>query len=733
MIKALLDSGAADLTATNYQGCTPFQLARDLGHLEAAEVLREYASRGAKSGHGGSSGGGGSRGGTAGSPGNSGIRRSRQNGGRSYSSGSGPGGMSRQGRAQLAPEEGEAPSAAEMQRIMAVWERFFENAFAMHGISMTDDDNNDDDDLDHGSQTHQFSRHCEAKSTSTYDFSHDASISGGKSHGRPAHTSGDSKLSCEYGPSGHGEPAVIRSTMRGQQNHISNVVDSHYAPYAAPSSAVSKIKAKRYSSEIASKPYSVYEQSIVAEPATADSKVGYDESYDEGYCESSQKDYVLGDQAAEPPISYNSIPEQYVEKLISWFDWVVCWDPVTAAEQQQQEERNPGTAAAAAECYYVVNKHTQESAWLKHHMDRFRRESLLPCVDWDDFDFSMRLPLPVTLLETVCNGWLTFYDQTENACSWMNLPTNSVELYLPLGVEEESSVLEAFGFSREDTDPDSVWYKADGYCSTAWVLVVGASSAVAATSGSNSIVRGSESKGKGDRNDSLAADFIVDQDSRCATAASDHKGDGATTIGNGMRSSSMGGLGSSKRSRKVRDGDKEQYQEQEQEQEPWESSRTSYTGEAVEATSSKKLNREEIGDSGATAGSKDASSQSRSWPECHDAKGKYDDDAKATIAVEAAAVASHSCGVVEEAEEQQSEECCFYYYRNLVTGETCWDPPNGWDDLVERYWAGWTLCCDEADSDDMYWYEVLSLPLTPAEYSNPSRNCRILDYLICFK
>lgn len=58
----------------------------------------------------------------------------------------------------------------------------------------------------------------------------------------------------------------------------------------------------------------------------------------------------------------------------------------------------------------------------------------------------------------------------------------------------------------------------------------------------------------------------------------------------------------------------------------------------------------------------------------------------------------------EEGEEGEGVGCTetVYYYRNRVTGETAWGPPVNWGDLVAG-WEGWTLCCSEEQSDDLYW------------------------------
>jgi hypothetical protein len=43
-----------------------------------------------------------------------------------------------------------------------------------------------------------------------------------------------------------------------------------------------------------------------------------------------------------------------------------------------------------------------------------------------------------------------------------------------------------------------------------------------------------------------------------------------------------------------------------------------------------------------------------------------------------------------------------YYYRNLVTTETRWEAPPGWEQLLQS-WEGWTLCCNEDSPESLYW------------------------------
>ena len=43
------------------------------------------------------------------------------------------------------------------------------------------------------------------------------------------------------------------------------------------------------------------------------------------------------------------------------------------------------------------------------------------------------------------------------------------------------------------------------------------------------------------------------------------------------------------------------------------------------------------------------------------------------------------------------------YFHNRITGETSWDPPGGWAELVAGCWHGWTLCCSEDSPYNFYW------------------------------
>ena len=54
------------------------------------------------------------------------------------------------------------------------------------------------------------------------------------------------------------------------------------------------------------------------------------------------------------------------------------------------------------------------------------------------------------------------------------------------------------------------------------------------------------------------------------------------------------------------------------------------------------------------------------------------------------------------AEDETAMETAVYYYSNRITGETSWQPPGNWHELVAG-WENWTLCCNEDNCDDLYW------------------------------
>jgi hypothetical protein len=434
VIEALMTNGA-DVSVTTPRGQTAYQIAASCENLEALQLLRDMM--GTKS-------------------------QALQN----------------QKAKPIAAKHdvpGRPQTQAEYDRIMQVWERFFENAFKRMGL----DPNELDDEVD---------RYNASPSTSARTVQ--------STHSRKdpdRHRS-------------HDDGYTSKDRASAKQNTLVN--DSY-----------ERERREMYSY--------VRDEGKWAEPSDRNRPEAEHKS------NAGLKMKCKGVDVASSGSSFRSgeLPRgDDLVQCLEWFEWVVRYQP--PEPQEEWDEPQEGD-------YYVLNTRTGETAWLDDHVAAFQRRTLLSCDDWGDYELHMTQPLPVSLIEAVCRGWLTYYSAEENVCRWINIPTKCTEEFLPLGCGEDAATLAQVGLCG--TGAEGVWCAADQTCCNAWVLVV------------------------------APVDPVQYGNSR----------------------------------------------------EP--------PGEVA----------------------------------CAD------------------------------------DEYC-YYYRNRVTGETSWDPPAGWEELVQG-WQGWTLCCEEDAPDDFYW------------------------------
>jgi hypothetical protein len=59
-------------------------------------------------------------------------------------------------------------------------------------------------------------------------------------------------------------------------------------------------------------------------------------------------------------------------------------------------------------------------------------------------------------------------------------------------------------------------------------------------------------------------------------------------------------------------------------------------------------------------------------------------------------------GKVEEGEQQEGEREVWYFH-NRVSGESRWDEPMGWSEIVSLA-GGWVLCAEESRMEELYWW-----------------------------
>lgn len=425
VIEALMNNGA-DITITSSAGKTPYQIAMESKNDEALQLLKQLVSNNNR--------------------GNS--RKGITNASRMHNTAS-----------------TKQQSQVEYDRIMQVWERFFENAFKRLGM---DPDELDDD-------TDRYTSVCAQQSnmgTTSKSKTYKAHNTAGNYNNYNSSGSSSSKAKSKGYHSAYSSTSNYKypkyDNWTSEEKHSDSLcADYPRAPgYNSSSCAYSNnsynnlnmysAKDKRFSKRNEQVQYVPYDT--------------YNSEYDSYEApEYSSKSVAISSKSCRTEHAYTSTKNVSYRgtlsavddniKAFEWFQWVVCYSEDSAAAQDNSEN-----------AYYVLNKYTGETVWLSDHLNRFLRSTLLPCEDWSDFELHMQLPLPTTLREIVTRGWLTYYERAENICKWISLPTKSVELHLPLGMGEDATELEALSLSA--CEADTLWYAADQTCAAAWVLVV---------------------------------------------------------------------------------------------------------------------------------------------------------------------------------------------------------------------------------------------------------------------
>lgn len=404
VIQALMNNGA-DVTITTAAGHSPYQVAMDNRNYEALNLLKEMVSNKSKSKK---------------------LTKKTNNTQQYLASGA----------AAQQPQQ----TQADMDRIMQVWEKFFENAFKRMGI--------DPDDLeDEPAAPPRSSSTAKSKSRNTVSYlSYDDSPTSNSNalHSTPQYDNWTSED--YYGDLNHyAEPASAKKSSKGGKSKAARQESKAWGDGFHPEQSSKSLAASTKSAYLTS-----YDSS-------------YDAAYDYNYTNSYS--YVYPPEApyaaAENGAFEGSLdPFHDAQRVVDWFEWTVFY------EDGLDPEADEGV-------YYVLNKSTGEMLWLEDHLEAFQRGTLLPCADWHDYELHMSYPLPTTLLETIARGWLTYYEAAESTCKWINLPTKSIEALLPVGIGEHAQVLYDLGLAV--CDSDSRYYSADQTCARAWVLVIGVS------------------------------------------------------------------------------------------------------------------------------------------------------------------------------------------------------------------------------------------------------------------
>lgn len=399
-----------NINISNSKGKTPYQLAKERNH---SDILRLFASSSISP--------------VVDEKDDRQERRSRS--GRGEQKRKGKRGGEESDRRDVRRSRSLDSSQVDYDRIMQVWERFFENAaLSMAGIPLDDDDDVNYCKPSSPSKTGSKGSRCDDK-----------------------HASWEAPRAKRQSASS--DPKPYPHSTRGEGRGLDSLfVDTRMS---TPSSSLA------------------YSNKIISNSSSSSSKL-------------SHEDIDISTRRPPSPERFRSVNDDLI-RAVGWFDWIVCYDFAKYEESNRdsisyrdhdpyQEDEEGEDFCSAERCYYVVHKTSKQCRWLHDHVEQFQAHvcshSLLKSIgnDWHDYELHMQYSLPITLLELVLRGWLTYYDSCENLCKWINIPTKSFELTLPLGIGEHSSFLEQLNLSPSASD--QLWYLPDQSCAYMWVVVI---------------------------------------------------------------------------------------------------------------------------------------------------------------------------------------------------------------------------------------------------------------------
>eukprot|EP00602_Paraphysomonas_sp_CaronLab_P013039 CAMPEP_0185043954 /NCGR_PEP_ID=MMETSP1103-20130426/43189_1 /TAXON_ID=36769 /ORGANISM="Paraphysomonas bandaiensis, Strain Caron Lab Isolate" /LENGTH=358 /DNA_ID=CAMNT_0027584183 /DNA_START=639 /DNA_END=1715 /DNA_ORIENTATION=- len=76
---------------------------------------------------------------------------------------------------------------------------------------------------------------------------------------------------------------------------------------------------------------------------------------------------------------------------------------------------------------------------------------------------------PYSMRDLIQQGWMPFFDDTCNSCTWMHALSGLVELYLPVGQDETAVTLGLAPYDSNGTQP--YWMRPPQLVTRAWVMV----------------------------------------------------------------------------------------------------------------------------------------------------------------------------------------------------------------------------------------------------------------------
>ena len=345
----------------------------------------------------------------------------------------------------------EAP--VDMERIMKVWEKFFENAMSRfdtnvngnneyYGATEAEIVDDDDDDCFRGSASDYIVR-AQSSRQKGITRSNSSSSSSSSSSGRVSSSK-----------------AVHGSTV----STLSYVKAASAATKTSSSAAVATISYDKNWNSIST---SNERNSISSQNTTSirtNGKVGVS---------------TIGDK-------FSHFRDYFTAKdeINAWFEWILCYGGMN----DESYERNGSSSSNSNSSgeYFVVHRYGYESCrWLAPHLEAMGRSSLLStCIDNNDSSCTSTesaLGWPYSTLEAIQQGYMIYFEESENICKWIRLQCGTVENFLPLGSDEEGCydvgciphhVGNGNSNAKVNAKDVGLWVGCPQECSTQWVIVL---------------------------------------------------------------------------------------------------------------------------------------------------------------------------------------------------------------------------------------------------------------------
>lgn len=173
---------------------------------------------------------------------------------------------------------------------------------------------------------------------------------------------------------------------------------------------------------------------------------------------------------------YSQQPIQVSEGVVDWFRWILLQHQHKLQDGQEgysnQEECEDVATYPTTVDYYVLNKDTGQTKWLEEHL-------------WEQTEYyglylssssghttsytSGSTDNITTVLTLITNGWMTYYNAISNGSFWYNLHSNTIETYLPIGLDSMIYSLNLYPFNQSDY---ADWVAADQTVTTTWCIII---------------------------------------------------------------------------------------------------------------------------------------------------------------------------------------------------------------------------------------------------------------------